>query len=153
MQQILSRSQVLLLSQPRKQKYTCKSAGISIYFKEKFAKYITVIAMKLVGHFGFLETEPVFSDGHCTLSHFLYTHDIASTDKARPKKTSRPQRNESRSNEFCGNLNLDQIDSISFLLDCNLMLDDIYINEATECNVSLISNASNRRFPVKINHI
>ena len=58
--------------------------------------------MKLVGHFDILETDPVFSDGHCTLSHSLYTHDIASTDNARPKKTSRPQWNES--NEFCGNL-------------------------------------------------
>ena len=106
----------------------------------------TIDALRLIDHFSILETDPIFSDGHSILSHALCNLDFV--DKSCSKgNSSRPKWDETHSNNFCENIDLEQLDAISSFLDSNLPV-DIRINGATERIAKLFSHASDRTFPV-----
>ena len=108
----------------------------------------TLDVLKLIGQFEMIETDPIFCDGHCILSHSFDSHNFVSAENDRlAGKSSRPKWDASRSEQFCENINLEQIEAISSLLGSN-MPDHVRVNEATE-RITLFTNASTQTFPVQ----
>ena len=109
----------------------------------------TLDVLKLIGQFEIIETDPIFSDGHCILSHSFDSHNLDSAENDRlTGKSPCPKWDASRSEQFCENINLEQIEEILSLLDSN-MPDHVRVNEATERIATLFTIASNQTFPVQ----
>ncbi|MEW8152903.1 MAG: reverse transcriptase family protein, partial [Candidatus Thiodiazotropha endolucinida] len=108
----------------------------------------SVDSLQFLEGFEILETDPLFSDGHCILTCIFTCPEPRLKQQTFRNNTRKPLWNEKFAHNFCGNIDLGQVDFLSNSLDSPIHTKR-YVNEVTERILHIFQDASARTFPPK----
>ena len=124
-------------------------------FPKKSVLDYTLVSVESFGflkNFEVVETDAFFSDGHSILSHSLFFHTpvdkFMSESKCESNGTKHAKWNENKVDEFCSNINLDDVNSILNCLNCDAP-SQLMVNEVTQNISNIFSKACERTFPIR----
>ncbi|MEW8548622.1 MAG: reverse transcriptase family protein [Candidatus Thiodiazotropha sp.] len=109
----------------------------------------TIDTFKFLHEFEIIETDPLFSDGHCLLSCKLCFSDFSATQSSKGQTgtdTTTPKWNDKYAHNFCNNVERDEIIQIIHFLDIPSPT-KYDINHATDRISFLFNSACEKTFP------